>query len=193
MRLKKILIILLINILILLISPSTRAEGGGYHWEEYREEEAKQESSDENDISAYDAPSIGSDDKTSVKKKNDEQNEYGIICGMFSERGATIGWIYVNEDSGIQEGFDISVCKLYPSKEAEEKTSHWGIDLFALFPVAKPLYVGVGIGFYYEIFNSDDCNNYSGMVELQYLTEKFLLGYGYHRFKGYFIRTGLRI
>lgn len=160
-------------------------------WEEYQEEETKQESSNENDLSANDDPSFSSDTKTVAKEITDEQNEYDLITFMFSERGATFGGVHVDEKP--QFGFDLSVCNLYPSDEAEAKTGHWGIDAFILLPVVKPLYLGLGVGFYYELFTMDECNNYGGLAELQLITEKYLIGYGYHRLKGYYIRLGYRI
>lgn len=163
-------------------------------WEEYREEEAKQESSNENDISAKDDPSISFDVKTSDAEIIDEQNEY-YLTGMFSEKGGSIGCVNVSEESRCHKGNDLSICNLYSSEESEEKTGHWGIDLFVLVPVVKPLYLGLGAGLYYEFnpFMEDECTNYGGLAELQFLTENYLMGYGYHRLKGYFIRIGFRM
>lgn len=163
-------------------------------WEEYREEETKQESSGENDISVQEDPSIGSDAKTSDDQTTDEKNGYDIITGMFSERGTTIGWIFVDEDSEFI-GVDLSVCNLYPSEEAEAKTSHYGIDLIFLTFIDKHLYFGTGIGFYYELFHSDDLHdwtNFGFVGEVGFLTEKYLISYGYHCLKGYFVRVGFR-
>ncbi len=160
-------------------------------WEEYQEEEKKQDSSSENNISSNE--DISPDVNTSTKI--DEQIDFGFITGVFSEKGGGIGGVAVDDQSRIQMGVDFSVCNLYPSEEAKEKTEHWGIDINVLLPIIKHIYLGLGTGLYYELFSfsKDELYNYGGSAELQFLTEKYLIGYGYHRLKGHFVRIGYRM